>query len=88
MNHVLNIESLVSCTPLVPHAQLYLGLTVLLGAVSPCVAWVVPTVHYGHLVPRGPLERLSTSLSGTQAPCGLDTQAAFALLAKIYNTLY
>jgi hypothetical protein len=40
-------------TPLVPQAQPCLLLTVLLGAVSPSVAWVVATACYGLLVPRG-----------------------------------
>jgi hypothetical protein len=71
LSHVLSIESLVFCTPLVLHQQPDLGLTVLLGAASPSVAWVVPAVRYVSLVPRGPLGGLSTSSSGTQAACAL-----------------
>jgi hypothetical protein len=40
-------------TPLVDHYQPCLGLTVLLGAASPCVAWVVLTARYGISLPRG-----------------------------------
>jgi hypothetical protein len=36
---------LLICTPLVLYQLPDLGLTVLLGADSPCVAWVVPTVR-------------------------------------------
>jgi hypothetical protein len=58
-------------TPLVPHQQPDLEVKELLRADGPSVACFPPTVRYVSLVPRGPLERLGTSLSGTQAPCGL-----------------
>jgi hypothetical protein len=50
-------------TPLVPHAQLYLGLTVLLRADGPSVAWVVLTVRPLRCLgrPYGPLWSFSSS---------------------------
>jgi hypothetical protein len=71
LSHVLSIVLLLTCTPLVDQVQPCLGVKELLRTDGPSVACFLLTACYAPSLPRGPLRRLSTSPSGTQAPCGL-----------------
>jgi hypothetical protein len=74
LSHFLRLMCYCWSVPLSHSHQLqYLGLTVLLGPmVLRCLGR--PYGPLSFFTPRGPLERLGTSLSGTQTACALGNQ--------------